>query len=202
MRPLDARTLQQRLVRYTIENSGHESARDYLGMSQIYRDEDELVAMMSSGVQWRPEARDHLRLYCGYLFEDDIKERLVRAGLCTEKGAAEREVVATFDERFRGHLDGVIKDGSLLEIKSTFEDKLDRIRRDRRLPRAHYEQLQMYLFHGGFAERGKTGFVVYVARDTGSLYVREVRPSDHVIEKLNDKAVRVLSRVDRQQLAA
>ena len=202
---IDARSIYKRLVRFTCQNSGHEAARDYLGMSQIYREEDELVAMMASGVQWRPSARDHLRLYCGYLFEHDIKDRLIRAGLCTDEALYPDDdglVVATFDKRFRGHLDGTFPSGDLLEIKSTYQDKLDHIRQTRRLPRSHYEQLQMYLFHGGFAERGRSAFVVYVARDTGGLYVREVRPNGHAIERLNAKAVRVLRRVDEQQQAA
>ena len=202
---IDARSIHKRLLRFTCQNSGHEAARDYLGMSQIYREEDELVEMLASGTAWQPTARDHLRLYLGYLFEHDIKDRLIRAGLCSDEMLYPDDdglLVATFDPRFRGHIDGVFPSGDLLEIKSTHHDKLDRIRRDRRLPRSHYEQVQMYLFHGGFAEQGRSGFVVYVARDSGLLYVREVRPNDRVIEKLNEKAARVLRRVDRQQQAA
>ena len=196
-----AREIERRLTRAAVETSGHDPERyatgfnggPYLGMSQIGKKEGDLVAMMQ-GKGWQPSEEDHLRLRLGHVFETVIEGLLFEAGLVEEDViyGSELEVVADFDERFRGHIDGWFTNGALLEIKSTFQEKLDRLMASRRLPGHVYEQVQLYMVHGGFKE----GYVVYIARDTGRMWVCYVRPNRAVVEKLNAKAKRVLAQFD------
>jgi len=183
---MDIQGIQDSLVRYTVEHSGPQM-RDYLGMSRIadcplalYRE------MMGQRIIDVPT---HLRFYAGYLWERDVKARLQAVGLYAP--GSERELIAGWDARFRGHTDGQI-DGALLEIKSTHSGRLDYIRSTRRIPRAHFYQVQCYLRHGGLPG----AVLVYVARDTGALWVHAVDPVQTVAENLDVKARRVLAAVD------
>jgi len=158
-------------------------------MSQIARDEAQLVEMMM-GEGWVPTRDDHHRLILGFVFEDYVKWMLEEAGLAT--CVEEQEVVAGFDERFRGHPDGVLEGGAVVEIKSTVEARRMEMKQRRRASGRHFEAMQMNLHHGGYAE----GYLVYIARDSGQYYVHRVRPVASIIERLNAKAQRVLAAVD------
>lgn len=83
-------------------------------------------------------------------------------------------------------------DGRLLEIKSTHSAKMEQIRAERRLPRRHFEQVQCYMRHGGYSE----AVVVYVARDTGEVWVDWARQMEDVGRRLDEKAHRVLAALD------
>jgi len=184
---MNANQIGDALMKWTIEHSGLEN-RGYLGMSRI--DECPLVLYreMLNGRRdgsWHA----HLMCYAGYLWERDIKARLQAVGLYVP--GSECELVADWDARFRGHTDGTIE-GRLLEIKSTHAEKLMRIRSERRLPHQHFSQVQCYMHHGGFAE----AIVVYVARDTGELWVTSSHAQERVGLSLDEKARGVLAAVD------
>ncbi|MCI0731815.1 MAG: hypothetical protein L0332_34545 [Chloroflexi bacterium] len=188
--PVTAQELTQQLLAWTVANSGHEAGRDYLGMSQIYRCPLDLYTeLLTPGRKWATE--DHLRFYAGYLFGRDVKARLAAIGHL--RPGSERELVARFDTRFRGHTDGEVGD-DLLEIKSTNQHKLDEIIAGRRIPDAHFNQVQVYMAHGGYT----AAMVVYVARDTNSIHVVRVTASLRVQERLNMKAKVILTHLDRQ----
>lgn len=194
---MNAVDLREALEHYTVRNSGHEDQRNYLGMSQISKSEEELLRICT-GDQWLPGLRDHLRLALGHVFEADMKDRLegVFSDLGIEVYSLEGETLeADFDSRFKGHTDGWLKwqgEEVLIEIKSTFDEKLQRIISERRIPRSDYDQVQMYLHHGGF----QRAFVIYIARETGRMWVHEVTQSPGMIERLNTKARRVLAAYD------
>lgn len=198
---MNAKEIERRLTKAAVETSGHDPNRyrtghggePYLGMSQISKSEDDLLAMIQ-GQGWQPTEEDHLRLRLGHVFEAVVEGLLFEAGLVEEDViyGDELEVVAAFDERFRGHIDGYFPCGALLEIKSTYQSKLDYLMKQKRLPSRVYEQVQMYMAHGRFDE----AYVVYIARDTGRMWVFYVRPNPVVQQKLNAKAKRVLARFD------
>jgi hypothetical protein len=104
-------------------------------------------------------------------------------------------VVARFDHRFRGHIDGVLKDGTLLEIKSTVQQDLDTIIANKTFKAHHLKQIEMYLEHGNYAK----AIIVYVARDTGRMFALNVPRIESLIQALNEKAQRILAAFDAQQ---
>lgn len=180
--------IKQALVDWTIQHSGYED-RSYLGMSRI-GECPRLLYTDFINVQRDWDVAHHMMCYAGYLWESDIKSRLRAAGLYAD--LSERQLIAEFDERFRGHTDGELLDGSLLEIKSVTQLKIEQIKSTRRIPIKNYHQVQVYLRHGGY----KRAQVIYVARDTDDLFVYEVTPNREIQDLLDDKARQILLAVD------
>jgi hypothetical protein len=131
------------------------------------------------------------RRYCheGYLHEADVIERLEGTGVPVLNQG--RELVAEFDERCIGHIDGEV-DGDLLEIKSCTRAAFDQVRWRGAKPR-HEEQVQLYLRYGDYAR----GLIVYKCRDTGEIWVVEVLRDDEVGKMLEERAKAILRAVDR-----
>ena len=181
--------VEDRLTQYIVSNGGWER-RKYLGMSQIHRAEDELVRDMLQGSPV-PEVKNGLVFALGYDFEKIMLAKLERAGVLI--GQSGRSIVSKFDGRFRGHTDGELIDGCLCEIKSTIEEKLQRIEAEKRVPNAHYVQAQMYMCHGGYDR----DMIVYVSRDTGRIVVRSLRYDLKTANTYNEKAKRILEKYDK-----
>lgn len=179
------------LVQWTMQRSGYED-RSYLGMSRIGECPRVLYTDYINVKRDWNEA-NHLMCYAGYLWERDIRERLKALGMYAE--FSERQLVADFDERFRGHVDGELTDGSLLEIKSVTQAKLEIIKMTRRMPLKNFQQVQTYLRHGGYEHAQ----VVYVSRDTDELFVYEVTLSKGVQDLMDEKARGILAAVDAGQ---
>jgi hypothetical protein len=186
-------TIKDSILKWTQDHSGYE-IRHYLGMSHISECPRVLYYSVVDGSA-QPTLKTHLFCYAGYLHEQDMIGRLISAGLPVQRDA--REIVAHYDSRVRGHIDGMI-DGELLEIKSVLQDKLARIRDEQRIVRKHYDQVQMYLRHGGF----QSAVVVYVARDTGEIEVLRVTQNQGVADHLDSKAKNVLRCVDEKLIPA
>ena len=131
------------------------------------------------------------RRYCheGLVHERDIIERLAAAGVPVLNQG--REVVAGFDERCVGHIDGEV-DGDLLEVKSCTPEAFEMVRWKGAKPR-HVAQVQMYLRYGEYAR----GLIVYKCRGTGELWVIEVAQDEVIGEELERKAKEIFAAVDR-----
>lgn len=183
---MDADEIKSRLVKWTVDHSGFED-RHYLGMSRISQCPRALYFEVLNGTQ--ADEYHKLMCYAGYLWERDIKQRLIATGIAVGKS---RELIARYDPRVVGHTDSETIDGDLIEIKSVMREKFDRIVCDARVPLAHFDQVQMYMNHGNY----RRAFVVYVARDTGSLNVVMVKESLSAQDRLNVKAIHVLKSLD------
>lgn len=169
--------------------SGHKPNRRYLGMSQIYKAEADLISQLRNG--YTTGERHQLLIYgMGYAFERIILEKLVAAGLIYADSS--RHLVASFDERFKGHTDAEFTDGVLCEVKSTTEERLARIESSHNLPNQHYVQAQMYMHWGGY----DLDRIVYVARDTGRVLVRILKYDARTANNYNEKAKRILATID------
>lgn len=189
---MKAMTLKRKLMEWTVEHSGVEE-RNYLGMSQIGRCRRELYEQMVSGREWSEHA--HQMCYIEYLFERDILARLEALG---DGLLGPGEELVALEGRFQGHTDGTF-DGELLEIKSTVDAKVvEMIENDGRIPWGHYCQVQTYLH---FSER-EWATVVYVARDSGAIYVAAQRRHKDVGEQMVDKAKEILAAVDAGEAPA
>jgi len=168
-----------------------DDGRTYLGMSGIGQCSRKLYNDL---VQGRRRPSDRGIRYCheGYLHEQDVIERLNQEGVrVLEQG---RELVAGFDERFRGHIDGEV-DGDLLEIKSVEDyEALDNIR-SRGARTRDRAQVQAYMRYGEY----ERALIVYKVRSNGDLWVVWVMRDEAEGERLETKALGILEAVDRME---
>lgn len=186
---MNASEVREQLINWTVLHSGHDATRRYLGMSRIAECPHVLYHEVIDGPA-KPNPAQYLTFYAGYLWERDIKQRLEEIGIYAPM--SERLIVCDFDPRFYGHSDGETTGGRLLEIKSTVQVNLEEISANKRIPRRHFQQVQMYLHHGKYP----AALMVYVARDTGQIHTAEIRPMRDVAEDLNRKARMILAAVD------
>lgn len=183
--------LRRAIEGWVVANSGHEADRDYLGMSQISRCPASLYDDLSGG---RPGPGPGLSalLREGYLHQGDLERCLGELGLFRPG----RELVAAWDCRFRGHTDGELVDGDgvveLLEIKSLNAERFAWVREENRCFEEHYDQVQMYLLHGGY----ERGMVVYKCRESGRVWPVPVRGDAERQAQLETKARLVLAALD------
>ena len=169
--------------------TAHQSTRKYLGMSQIYKGEADILKEMYQGSP-RLEAYQMAIHSLANDFEGIVLKKLEKAGVVVP--GSSRGLVADFDERFRGHTKADFVDGAVCDIKSTIEEKLLQIKRDTRVPNAHYVQAQMYMHHGGYDR----AIIVYVARDTGLVVCKSVKYDARTAQTYNEKAKRILAAID------
>jgi len=175
-------------LRKAIENSVREFSerRDYLGMSQISRCPLALYNdMVKGGVSNRVG-----RLMCheGYLHERDVLERMIAAQFnVVDRG---KELVAGFDGRVRGHIDGACE-GNLLEVKSLSIARFDLVLMHGAFFE-HMDQCQMYMRYGGYSR----ALIIYKCRESGELFVYSLNRSEERGERLEQKAKDVLAAVD------
>lgn len=160
--------------------------RDYLGMSRIWECPRRLYRALVRGRR-RPGPQGLRYCHEGMLHEKDVVERLVSAGV--EVVNCQRELVAEWDVRFKGHIDGEIE-GELLEIKSVSERRFEEVRN--RPDGRHLDQCQMYMLFGGYEK----GMIVYKCRENGLMWVVPVTRKEDVGERLVRKARMVLEAVD------
>ena len=125
----------------------------------------------------------------GLVHERDIIERLIAAEVPVLNQG--REVVAPFDPRCVGHIDGEV-DGDLLEIKSCTSEAFELVRWKGAKPR-HEDQVQMYMRYGGYAR----ALIVYKCRSTGEVWVVEVEQDEAAGDELERKAKEIFAAVDR-----
>lgn len=144
--------LEKRLIQALVAE-GHQERRDYLGMSSIGYCSRQIYNDLLHG---KPDenGRMHWYAFAGQLWE----HALIRLLGC-QPAAEQVEVVAKFESRFRGHVDHVLEDGTLIECKSTNWQKFQQLFAGP-VPQ-HVDQVQMYLRHGGWGQ----AFIIYAARD-------------------------------------
>jgi hypothetical protein len=172
-----------------IQAAREQQVHAYLGMSQIGRCPQALAAAMLSARGPQLPGVPRLRVWHeGYLHERDILERLGLGGLPILD--CQRELVAPWDARFRGHIDGSL-DGVLIEVKSVASPTFQEILRGG-LPTYHLYQVQAYLRYGGYPR----AWVIYKKREDGDLWINEMRPDPLIGEMVEEKARLILAAVD------
>ena len=135
--------------------------KTYLGMSSIGQDSDKIYLTMLKPAE---VPSDSLCWYhwAGYMFEVAIMDALAAYGIPLDPAASQREIVADFDNRFRGHIDGATKDGkTVIEVKTLTWRKYQTVREKNAAYSEHIEQVLCYMRHGGF----ERGLIVYAPRD-------------------------------------
>jgi hypothetical protein len=202
MQPAMVNQLVAKAIRQT---SGLEAQRAHLGMSQIARCSRQLYFDFVAG---RTHLSDRAHQTCkrGYLIEGEFKTMLAAMGILrvahgfpvldsetdAEMFGSEREIVAPFDSRFRGHTDGETVDGDLLEIKSMTQEKFELAVKLNRIEVAHYYQVQAYLRYGGYPY----ALVEYVSSGTFDHWAFRIALNPRVGDEIEAKAKRVLAAID------
>lgn len=182
---MNSQYITDTIEKYIKIHGGHET-RYYLGMSQIYRSEQELIDGLRHGSP-TPSDEGYRVMALGYDYERIMLSKMEAMRLV--KPDSGRKLVADFDSRFQGNTDAEFLDGSLCDVKSTIEAKLQKIEASGKVPHSTWVQMQMYLHFGGYPY----GSVVYIARDTGSILVRKVNYMPSVAQEYIEKAKRILS---------
>jgi len=182
-----SRDLQQQMVNWTVKNSGHQDQRSYIGLSGI-GDCDAVIydRYFNGSGMW--SVGEHLRSKLSFEIEEKLIERLGDLGVY--RGG---ETISLYDGLVQGHTDGLIEGRDILEIKTV---PLEAHIPDRgKLPNRVFYQVQAYLH---FLKR-EWCHVVYVARDTGMVYVAGIgyKPDhgSHLADKVRRMATAVLDGV-------
>ncbi len=200
--------------------NNYEGPRMYLGMSEIGQDQYELFQGLLArfrGEETPIEDRMHWYNWTGNFCEAELIKALEAQGLKPAEGGKQRTVVADFDPRFRGHVDYVAEDNTLLEMKTITWYGFAKLRDENRPRDAHVAQVQAYMRHGGFDR----AVIIYYARDvpyrvwdgvyktgwveaalrqehTPALWAFEVEPHQTYQSRLDEKARSILVWLDEE----
>lgn len=190
---MQAKDLKEKLLQLTYSMCGHEDGINYLGMSYIGACPRFALKKMTNGLPELGMAQA-IKFYEGYLAERDMLARLDTLGLLLETKKEDREVVASFDPRFAGHIDGILSNGDLLEIKSLYDDEnCAQIMREG-VPTLHRWQVQAYMrYHRMNFKRAQ---IIYKSRATGKIWVCTVDRNDNMGRMIELRAKSILKHKD------
>jgi hypothetical protein len=190
---MDPRFAKDKMMQVVRETSGVEQDRTYLGMSQIGRCPQLLYRWMLDG-KGEPSDKAHLNCMSGYQYEHEMLKILCGANLLDESDLFRigKEIIAKFDSRFRGHIDAVAVDGSLVEIKTFNADDYNRVTRTNQLSVPYLWQVQAYMRYGLFDET----LMVLVCRDPFTFWTMNIKRDDVLGVKIDEKAKMILAAVD------
>lgn len=189
---MNSQEIAHSLITYISENSGFEPDRDYLGMSNIGKCPREIYNLYFETIKPTPEM--HRNSFRGYMYEREIITGLINKRLLENFPGEETFIIAPFDDRFKGHVDGRFVTGELLEIKSVSKRKYEHISNKNRLPYYNYMQIQCYMKYGHFP----SCFCVIVCTETTEINVLEIKPNSHVQQEVEAKAKMLLRCIDNR----
>ncbi len=185
-----ASDIQNKIMSYVHANSGFETKRTYVGMSHLGDCPADQFAAFRDGLT--ETDYNHRMAYLGYALEYIEKDILVKTGVLRSVG---REVVAEFDNRIRGHIDGETVDGDLVEIKTVSAVKFEKVIESDKALRDHFYQVQAYMHFGGY----RHAEIIYICREDFRHYVIHVPYVRSVGEQIEAKARRVLAAIDEDR---
>jgi hypothetical protein len=180
---MDAKGLQDYLIRWTVENSGHEDCtkRNRLGLSSMAGCDQEVYDQARNGRVMSEE--EHLRTRLSFELQEAIVNRLRKMGIYGEP-----EEINLYGGTVMGHTDGTVHwrgETALLEIKTVAQTSHFPL--PGRLPGKVYLQVQAYMHYLGY----RSAVVIYLSRATGEVGVYHVRYSQSTGKNLEDKVVRL-----------
>ncbi|HRE42289.1 MAG TPA: hypothetical protein PLG90_13265 [Ignavibacteria bacterium] len=187
---MNSRSIQNDLLNYTLNNSNHDTKRNYISMSHIHLPVDNLIDIYKKGFETSPEIK--LKCYKGYQMERDILIRLKK--IYGDKIKTDIEYHSGF---VKGHPDFEIENIPG-DCKSVL---MDEWLPTNHIPKKVYWQMQGYLY----LSKKLKGFLIYESRETGIIKVLEVFKNDHIqnqIEQKINEISKILSDLSLQLLGA
>lgn len=173
--------LEQRLVAWSAEHSGHEVQRAYVGLSGIGDCERVIFDRYVEGTP--ATVGEQLKTAVSYELERAVQARLAGLGLW-EPGPA----ICLYDGLVQGHTDGMTPGHALIEIKTV---ALAEHLPHGRLPQRVLWQVTAYMRWTGL----RPCHVVYLARDAGALQVYTVDEDLRLSDMVHTKLVRVVTAI-------
>lgn len=172
---------------YIEEHSGFETRRNYLSMSHLSDCPRQIVREYRNG--FAVSEHTHRMAYAGYEMETAIKSLLMALGAIEYDSL---EVIADFDQRLIGHVDGLTQNGTVIEIKSVSKTQFAKLLEKGRALYKHFCQVQLYMHYG----KVKEALIVYRCRDTYEHKVFQVPYNKKVADELQEKAQMILRHID------
>lgn len=202
---MQARDLSARLTDWmrNPERDKNYEYRDYVGMSAIGGCPRQSYFRFMDPEP--PDDRMNWYAWVGYTFEYAIVDLLKGAGFKFHPDVEQHDLVANFDPRYRGHIDHLLADKTLIEIKSVYWDKYLRLREQGRPEALHYDQCQAYMRHGKFPR----AIIIYTPRDIPhrewddshrgnflSFWTYDIFRNERRMDELDQKAKAILAAID------
>ena len=116
-----------------------------------------------------------------------------------------KELTASFDDRYKGHIDHELADGTLVECKSVTWAKFLKLQDWKTAADNHIPQVQAYMRHGEYEH----AVIIYVPRDIDyneyrtarqfPFYVVDVKKDNWLGARLEVKARKVLAAMDAKE---
>jgi len=159
---------------YTIQHSGFEEKRDYVSLSRISKNAEDLVKEFISGYYSNDNSR--LKCYKGYQMEADMKRRLK---IIFGSEISFDPEISIEGGLFKGHPDFILREKPG-EFKSVLMD--DWLPWDKKINPSHYFQMQAYLLY----LKREDGIFIYESRESGqivSVLCRENKQTQRIIEE-------------------
>jgi hypothetical protein len=193
---IDTRQMETRIGAWIVANSGLDQHRTYLGISKIASCPRHAVKEYLYGIPAADE-QTYRMCFAGYEQELSIRKMLIETNMMVE-ASLYKEIVAPFDNRLKGHIDGLTPWEDLIEIKSVSAKKFAKVIETGRSIYDHFIQIQLYMRYGGMRQ----AFIFYRNRETYEHKVIRVPYKPEQAEKFEAKAKMILSFIDREELPA
>lgn len=187
---MKAKELESQLINYTASISQFDTKRDYISMSNIHLDAEELVKQFKEG--YRATLHQKLKCYKGYQMEHDLKYRISNI-LCERHNIQMHVEYKTEDNLFKCHPDLGI-DEIPTDCKSVLKDEWLPDSYNKVSRKIKY-QMQGQMLLG----KQNRAMLIYESRESGLIKCIDVEPvawmQDEILIKMD--AVRGLLGYDR-----
>lgn len=192
---MDAFEAKRTARQWIVKNSGWQGQNTYLRMSQLGRCPRQQYDLYTKGSYATDEMHEHC--FSGHWIEKMVMTILACSGIAdtTRLTDGAREIVAPFDDRLRGHVDGwCADDGRPIEVTSMGGAQFMEFMHERRLPVPKYWQVQAYLRYSD----QPSALAVVVSRDSHRRFFLDVLRDDRFGEGLEALARTMLDAITRQ----
>lgn len=191
---MDPIRIQQSIEAHIEAHSRFETRRDYVSMSQLGNCATQVALDYLNG--YTVDAHTHRMCYAGYQQEELIRVLLMDVGVIapaywvgTGPGV---EFTAPFDERLKGHPDGISVDGEIVEIKSVSKNQFKKVEEKERALWKHFVQCQMYMHYSQY----KRALVIYRCRDDYQHKVIAMDYNRKMAQQFEQRAKLILKAID------
>lgn len=186
---MNPKEFQQAIINFTVQHSGWEKRRAYIGLSGISDCEAIIYERYFHGQQ-TPSVDAQLTTRLSYELEEDLILRLAEMGIYTPA-----KPIMLEGGLVQGHPDGLIGQDYLEITTVPLEEHFPL---DGRIGRKKYWQVQAYLHYGG----PNFCHVMFLARATGAICTVGVRYQPSIGRLIEERVERLVQAVkDRQRPA-